>query len=251
MDLELVPLLRTQRDLYQLPRGSERFNAYLRTMVNADGSDLRLPPLVLMNPMGKDHVPALLDGLLALEADGVASQAVAEASAQVVDVPGEYKVGLVVADDAAGGWTNRYTSEFTMRFESGQALKRGWLAGVLWTSEAPSEQAVREEVLMTVYRAAYILQRGLAITLQQMLAQEGYAMALAGCTRLAITSDDVASTREVITPHLNARDRPTLMACLFGDAVARSLGYRPLGLSERAGLALALHDARLKLSRSS
>ena len=251
MELELVPLLRTQRDLYNLPRGGERFNAYLRTMVNADGSDLRLPPLVLMNPMGKDHVPALLDALLALDADGVAAQAVAQASAQLVDVPGEYKVGLVVADDAAGGWTNRYTSEFTMRFESGQALKRGWLAGGLWTSEAPSVQAVREEVLMTVYRAAYIQQRGLAITLQEMLAQEGYAMAVAGCTGLAITSDDLTYTREVITPHLNARDRPTLMACLFGDAAARSLGYRPLGLSERAGLALALHDARLKLSRSS
>jgi len=251
MEIELVPLLRIQRELYHIPRGEGRFNAYLRTMVNADGSDLRLPPLVLMNPMGKEHVPALLDELLALDADGVAAQAVAEASAQLVAVPGKYKVGLVVADDAAGGWTNRYTGEFGTRFESGQTLKRGWLAVVLWTSEALSVQAVREEVLMAVYRAAYIQQCGLAVTLREMLAQEGYAMATAACTRHAMTSDEVAYTREVITPHLDTRERPTLMACLFGDAAARSLGYRPLGLSERAGLALAQHDAHLKLSRQS
>jgi hypothetical protein len=30
-----------------------------------------------------------------------------------------------------------------------------------------------------------------------------------------------------------------LIAALFGDAAARELGYQPLGLSPRAGLALA------------
>lgn len=33
--------------------------------------------------------------------------------------------------------------------------------------------------------------------------------------------------------------------CLFGDAPARTLGFTPQGLSPWAGLALALHDARL------
>ena len=69
MNVELVPLLQIQRDLYSLPRGPERFRTYLKTMVNSDGSDVRLPPLVAMNPMGKDHVPALLDSLLTMEAE--------------------------------------------------------------------------------------------------------------------------------------------------------------------------------------
>jgi len=34
MELEFVPLLRIQRDLYRLPRGLERFREYLRTMVD-------------------------------------------------------------------------------------------------------------------------------------------------------------------------------------------------------------------------
>src|SRR5256885_13972233 len=98
MNIEFVPLLQIQRDLYRIPRGMQRFRAYLRTMIAPQGDDLRLPPLVAMNPMGKDHVPALLDSLLSLDADGVAAGAVAEALPHVADVPGDFKLGLVLAD---------------------------------------------------------------------------------------------------------------------------------------------------------
>ncbi len=44
-----------------------------------------------MNPMGREHVAALLDALLELDADRVASRAAAEAEARVADVPGNLK----------------------------------------------------------------------------------------------------------------------------------------------------------------
>jgi hypothetical protein len=104
--------------------------------------------------MGKDHVTALLDALLVLDADGVGARAAADASAALPDVPGEFKIALVVADDLMGGWTNRYDYEFTFRFGSAhRPLERGpdspsgfhlsrwlkhfWLTGVLWSSEPP------------------------------------------------------------------------------------------------------------------
>ena len=238
-----MPLLHVQRGLYRIPRGPERFRAYLETMVDPQTRDLELP-LVVMNPMGKDHVPALLDRLLELDADGVAARAVAEAMPRLARMGGEFKVTLVVADDASGGWTNRYFSEFSHRFETKPYHKRGWLVGILWTSEAPSAQTVREETLTTLYRAAHIERHGFARTLREMLAQEGFAMAMAGCAQPSLDADELAYAREVIAPHLDARDQPTLMACLFGDKAADSLGYKPLRLSERAGLALALYDAR-------
>ena len=52
MELEFVPLLGIQRDIYRLPRGRERFEAYLHTMVDSRTGDLALP-LVDMNPMGR------------------------------------------------------------------------------------------------------------------------------------------------------------------------------------------------------
>jgi hypothetical protein len=48
----------------------------------------------------------------------------------------------------------------------------------------------------------------------------------------------------VIRAYRDTRDFPTIFTCLFGDEAARSVGYPPLGLSPRAGLALACEEAR-------
>jgi hypothetical protein len=209
-----------------------------------------------MNPMGKDHVTALLDGLLALDADGIAARAVAEASVQLANEPGDFKVALVIADDLMGGWTNRYAEEFTLRFRCGPPppaafrlpkwLKDFWISAIFWSSEAPTERAVREAVLTAVYRAEYVQRHGSARTLRTMLIQEGYVMATAGCAGPVLDEEDIAYTREVLTPFLDADDMRTAIECLFGDAAGRTLGFTPRGLSPWAGLALALHDGRLQ-----
>jgi hypothetical protein len=246
MQLEYVPLLKVQRELYGLPRGMERFQAYIETMVDAETRDLKLP-LVAMNPMGKEHIPKLLDQYLAFDADGLAAQAVEEVAAELAHLSGEFKVTLVLSDDLMGGWTNRYTSEFAHRFQPQAYFKRGWCVGLLWTSETPTLKNTREEVLTTVYRSANIQGSGFPFTLREMLAQEGDAMARAGCTVPLLDADDLAYTEEVIAPYLDTKDYPTIIVCLFGDEAAKALGYAPLGLSHRAGLALALHHAQIKL----
>jgi hypothetical protein len=80
-------------------------------------------------------------------------------------------------------------------------------------------------------------------TLQEMLDQEGYALSMAGCKQPTLDPDDLAYTREVIASYLSTQDYPTMIACLFGDRAAYELGYRAQGLSDDAGLALALHKA--------
>jgi hypothetical protein len=247
--LSFLPLLHVQRELYAVPRGMERFREYIRTMVDAETGDLALP-LVAMNPMGKGHVPALIDEYLALDAERVAAEATAGAAPSVSGGTASYQVCLVVSDDLKGGWTNRYASEFSHRIEGAAISRRGWLVGLLWTSEPPSAAAVREAVLTSIYRAHYLQTHKPPRTLGEMLAQEGYAAARAGCTAPALDAEDLEYTRGVITPHLQATDRATVMACLYGDPAAHALGYPPQGLTDRAGFALALSDARIS-SRAS
>jgi hypothetical protein len=242
MKLEYVPLLRIHREVHDIPRGMERFREYLRTVLNEDATDVDLVPLLLANPMARDHVTAVLDALLAQGADGVGARAAAEASAASQDVPGEYKASLVVCDDT-GGWSNRWSYEYDLR-RPGPGHKRFWVTAVLWSSEPPTERAAREAVLTAAYRTAYVLRHGPAETLRDLLAQEGHVMAAAGCAGPALDAEELAYTREVLAPHLDATDMRTAVECLFGDAAGRTLGFTARGLSPWAGIALALHDAR-------
>jgi hypothetical protein len=252
MKLSFLPLLQVQRDLYAMPRGMERFREYIKAMTDPETGDLALP-LVAMNPMGKDHIPALIDEYIALGAEKIAEQAIdawrATAESGTLHAK-QYRVGVVVSDDLKGGWTNRWASEFSHRLESGAFLRRGFITAILWTSEPASPSRVRDAVLSAIYRAEYLQSHPAPKALRGMLEQEGYATARAGCTTPALDADDLAYTRTVIEPHLDAHDRATVVSCLFGDAAANALGYPPLGLSERAGLALALHDARMSLRPS-
>lgn len=245
MELEYVPLLAMERELYALPRGMERFRAYLRTMLTADGDDTRYPPLVMVNPMAKEHVAALLDQLLALDADGLAARAAAEASAALAGAPVRFKAALVVADDAGGGWTSRAATDFALRAALDPFGKRFWITGVLWSSDPASARATREAILAPIFRTAHVLRHGPARTLRDLLAQEGAALAAAGCAGPALDDEELAYTAAAVAPLLDRSDHPTLIACLLGDPAARALGYPPQGLSDSAGLALALHQARV------
>ena len=247
LKLSFLPLLQIQRDLYAMPRGIERFREYIKTMTDEETGDLALP-LVAMNPMGKDHIPALIDEYIALGAEQIAQNAIAHPPYALHHPHPPYKLCLVVSDDLKGGWTNRWASEYAHRIEGQAITKRGWLTGILWTSEPASAAAVRDAVLVEIYRAEYLRTHAAPNTLRAMLDQEGYAMARAGCTSPSLDADDLAYTRASIEPHLDARDRATVIPCLFGDPAAIALGYPPQGLTERAGLALALSDARAALN---
>jgi hypothetical protein len=72
-----------------------------------------------------------------------------------------------------------------------------------------------------------------------MIAQESWVLRRAGATAPVLDPDELAYTREVLAPLFGKSDRPTVIAALFGDPAAHQLGYPPLGLSPRAGLALA------------
>lgn len=198
MDLLHVPLLILARDLYRKPRNLERFREYLRNIVGAGPDDL-IAPMVALNPMARPHVAERHDGLLALDAEAIAAAAVEEARPRVADLPGGlYRVGLTLGDDLGGGWTDRWDYEYAGRFgderparrgwareqsETGEARvgRRGWIAAMLRAGDPPSPAAVREAVVLPIYRIADVHRHGPAQTLRQRMAQEGRIMREARC----------------------------------------------------------------------
>ena len=90
-----------------------------KSHVNREGTAPEFVLLLLANPMGRDHLTALLDALLAPDVFGVAARLASDATAGLNELPGDYDLGFVVDDDLMGGWTNRHASEYAMRFRSG------------------------------------------------------------------------------------------------------------------------------------
>lgn len=234
MPLTYVPLLQKQLELYTMPRGVERFQSYLKTMVNETGDDVALAPLMAMNPMGKAHCNALLKAYLALDAERLAEEALAELSTDA-----NLRVSLVLVDDAKGGWTNRTDYEYKLRTQLAATLQRSaWLSVMLWTSALPSAESVVEATRTTLRRALYVLTHGDPATLREILQQEAAAQP----PLPSLAPDELAYTREILTPLLDtpAANMPVIVAALFGDSAATELGYPPLGLSDNAGLTAAL-----------
>lgn len=243
MNLQLIRILNTQRHLYNIPRGMDRFEAYLKELGDHATGDIRIP-ITAMNPMGKEHVAEHLDQLLAINAEDIAEEAVTSVTGNFEDIEGAWRVALVIVDDLVGGWTNRFSTEYSHRFESQAMMKRRWLPVFLWTSEAVSEKGVREVVLTTIYRAAYILRHGWPTNLGEMMKQEGYSLAMAGAEEPKLEPKELEHVAEVITLHLGSQHPSTIIPCLFGDSAADSLGYEALGLPALAGLSLARHQEK-------
>ena len=230
MKIEYVPLLRVQREIYALPPGPERFQRYVEIV--RDGGE----PLSAMNPMGKAHCGALLDEYLALDAESIAERALRDEMAG--REPGARfprRAALVLADDLKGGWTNRAACEYDLRVPEKVSLE--WLSIFLWTSEPPAVESVESAARVALRRSTYLLRNGTPKTLGEVLAQERFTQA----RHTPLEGDDLECAAQMIRPLLDtpATNMPVVVAALFGDEGAASLGYPPLGLKKNAGLRLA------------
>ena len=143
-----------------------------------------------------------------------------------------------------GGWTDRELIEARRLCNVPMAMiKRGWMVVVYWASEPVTRQKVREEVLSTLYRDAFLMRHGEPKTLREVMKLEGAALSFAGASEPVLSAHDLEYTREVIRPYLDVpvfEEFPTVFACLYGDEATRRVGYPALGFSRRAGCALAL-----------
>lgn len=131
MNLIKASVDKIQRDLYDTPKGFERFQEYLALL--RGGTDDMALPLSALNPMGHEHVATTLDH--PIKAETIAQKAIEEAATRLSEFPQEVQIALVVADDLRGQWTNRILTEMNHLFKMRAALRRGWKTVLCWTSE--------------------------------------------------------------------------------------------------------------------
>jgi hypothetical protein len=221
----------------------QRFRSYLAAMMG--GTDDVVLPIVVANPMAKEHAIVKLDELFALGAEDICANAAAEAAERLVgrvSLDVEVKASLVLADDVGGGWTNRYTTDASVRFPGRGALKRPFGMALVWTSESPEAARLHQDVLAAIHRVVHQQRRGLPSSLRSMLRQEGLAAVFAGA-RADLPPDELSRARAVLARVGDHPGYPTAFAFMYGDTAAVELGYQPLGVVPCGGFAVALADA--------
>lgn len=244
-NMKLVPLLAIQRGLYSLPVQS-RFGAYLDTMYLPNRQDLRYP-LANMNPMAKAHVHAFLDQLLEQNAEDAAQEMLEEVVTNFPQLLSlDLSLGLVVVDDAQGGWTDRVDVDIKNTFQRQGMLQRKWVEAILWSGDEKDSESliprVKSTVALAIYRTACSQKEGNVIaTLGDMMKQESWVWKQSwkhSDTDTADRGQDMESALTILKQHQHAsieEDYPTVVAAFYGDQAAEARGHPTLGTKEWNG----------------
>lgn len=241
---QVVPVLHQLYEVYQTPSGYSRFQAYLRLIRGkASGHDLEVPPLGMANPMARPEVVGRLGAWLAL---GVEDHLATWVAALESEWPATWKswpvvsVSLTYCDDLLGGWTNRALIELQGLLNPAAGLDRwNWIVIPIWSSETPHLETLRARVRMALLRVGRSREVGSPVTLGQVLRREAELAVQAGYLHATLDAEEAEYTGQVLNLYCDREERAVLVAALFGDQAAQSLGYTPLGLSIGAGLAWA------------
>lgn len=220
MAVRIVPTLETMVEIYSLSGAgggrSDRFTTY----VNACREGALLHGF---NPMTKQPVAPVLEGLLALGAERV----ILEAGRETLDRLGvDDDVELFISVATPGMWTDRRATTIDHRIAPrhvGELL--------LWFDDELSETSIRAAAIEQTVRAVWWRQRsGDEPTLNDVAGREGLAGVLAG--RPGAVSQAAAEALEVLGSDAS---RASAVAYLFGDAAAEHLGYPSLDLEQDEG----------------
>lgn len=236
MSLQPYELLKTQWQLLELPKSRERFDAYL-TALTGDADDL-LIPISSFNPMSKEHVKGVVARLIDFNAEQILVNTLNDFNSTALSLSGDYKVGLVVADDLKGGWTCRETIEFNRLMTTSEELKRKWITVLWWSADQCTPEAIRCAIIDQTCKSLAILQVGPPKTLKDLVELEAQAQTACG----ARPDYKVYSWMAQFESLMSSQEVPILISAFYGDLSAEKLGYSPLGFPSHAGKLVALNQ---------
>jgi hypothetical protein len=229
MTFELLPVIDIMLDLYEKPRNLDRFKEYLALLQGDTKGDLAVP-LGGFNPMGKEHVAVKLQELRRLDAERLMQQTLLSLNNTLAATHPDraIKVALNLSDDVAGGWTNRYTSDYQNKFQIQALVKRNFCTPVFWTSEEYSETLMQQRTQEQVYRTLWVLDNGKPVTLEAHVLQEAFVAKKCNDQPGAAVSAELTSFYD---QHRSTEDYSIIFCFMYGDEAAASLGYPTFGIT--------------------
>lgn len=232
MPFHPLSTLPEMQSIYRLPRSPERFARYLALLQGGSGGDLLLP-ISGFNPMANDFAAGQLDALIALNAAGILTYELARLNALPAarDLPA-IGVGLNLADDVGGAWTNRATTDYSSKFSLNGLVSRNFCAPYLWTSETVTPVLLATRIREYAFRTIHWYQHGQPLTLADHVKQEAYVRHHAAPAPPAGRPEVPDYLAAFYAEHQHTDNHHLIFAFFYGDAAAEPLGFRAYGVRQ-------------------
>jgi len=234
MKFKLIPILQRMQDLYQLPLSQERFEQYLLMLQGEQKADMILP-ITGYNPMGKEHVLSKIKALQNLDAEQIIQEELNNINAIITLKEARIiQVVLNLADDVGGAWTNRYTTDFSSKFDIGALVKRNFCAPYFWTSETYTKELIIQRTRAYLYRTLYVVDKGQPKTLKEHVEQEVYVQTHSNHQQQIQKNND-PKIENFYLQNLDSEEYNLIFNFFYGDEASELLGYKTYGMKKNAG----------------
>ncbi len=232
MKFEVIPVLDTMLEIYSKPRSPDRFKEYLALLKGNTKNDLEIP-ITGFNPMAKDHVTDKIKELKNSRAEEIITDVISNINQKNNSKNGRtFKIFINVADDAKGGWTNRYTTDFDSKFKLNAYVERGFCIPYFWTSETYSQEIIIQRIKEYIYRTIYWAQNGRLRTLNDFVKQEQFVAKNTAISAKKNNSKALTLLDSYFNSNKNNEDYNLIFNFMYGDTVCESLSYPTFGISE-------------------
>lgn len=216
--ISLLPTLNLMNDIYLLTH-NERFEKYIYILQGGKKGELVIP-ISAYNPMAKAPCIEKLTTLINIKAEEIIEQAIGSIPIEPSISP--FTISINLADDAAGGWTNAYTTHYDYTFKSTAFLNRNIAIVLLFSSQNYSEEDIYLLTQKTAFRYIYQSKNGLPKNLGQHIAQEVFVQESVGYSTL--------KTNCIFTDSkLSQEDYPFIFNVLYGDEASLDLNFQAFG----------------------
>lgn len=234
MQFQLFPILETIEELYSQPISKARFEKYLRKLQGSTKGDMEVP-IMSFNPMAKSHIHQKIAALKALDAEVVMKDTIQKINTSFSNDERIIQVTLALADDLGGAWTNRYTTDFSSKFQTRALVKRNFCTPHFWTSENYTEELIIQRTRAYIYRTAYVIQNLPPVTLEAHLAQEIFVQKNSSASLSTVTAKDFENIVEIYEGFQEETDYNLIFNFFYGDAACESLAFPSYGIGDLTG----------------
>ena len=238
----IAPTLHTMSVMYALSRDggpkSERFLAYVARVEHEWG-------LVAYNPMAGDAARETVTQLLSLDAENVARD-IGECTAILCEYEPRVTLALVVRSKEM--WTDRVATEVDDRLSAKRSRASYGLVS-MWSRDLLNLDDVTREVVAETVRVMWASIHGASDRIETRFAREGLAYAIAArvCDVEPYGGSPSMEERMLVLEALEmlcgTRRQSEIVAVLYGDDVATTIGFDTRGVGDRAGYRVAIDQA--------